>query len=235
VNARGIAFVVWVAAVSVGCGSRSESPSAAIELRVVAEPRAGVHEVSAYDPPSVRAAAAGQFEHVDYSFLPNIIVWLVPATETTGAPPAALTIELDPAKPAEEITPASVGQKLVLHNAAQKALSVYSVSDGNEFELNIAPGATGETVARGEGLIELLADPAQPPIAQIYVAPTRWVARAHSGEKVTFDHLPPGKYQAGSWHSRLPGSTISIDAIGGSTAHGTIKVGVNNLQPTSSP
>src|SRR5881628_3626091 len=70
------AFVILAIAWSIGCDSRSSSQAGAVELRVIAEPKTGVHEVSAYDPAAVRALAAGQFEHVDYANLPNIIVWL---------------------------------------------------------------------------------------------------------------------------------------------------------------
>jgi hypothetical protein len=236
-KAVAIAFVVLVAAPLIGCGRGSESSSqdGSVELRMIAEPKTGVHEVTAYDPPAVRAAASGQFEQVDYSFLPNIIVWLVPEKPEKNPPSASLALDLDPSKPSDDVSVATVGQKILFKNSSQRPLNAYSVSDGNEFELTIAPAGSSEYIARGEGLVEVLADPAQPPIAQIYVVPSRWVARVHSGEKVTFDHLPPGKYQAFAWHPRLPGASIALDVAKGEPARGTLKIGVNNLQPATSP
>jgi len=235
VKAIALSFVLMIAAAVGGCGNSSESQNASVELRVIAEPKNGVHEVTAYDPPAVRAAASGQFEHVDYSHLPDIIVWLVPAIRTSADLPAFMAIDVDPTKPTEEIVPATVGQKIVYHNVTAKPLALYSVSDGNEFDIKIAPDATGEASVRGEGLVEVLADPAQPPVIRLYVASTRWVKRVHSGEKVSFDHLSAGQYQAFAWHPRLPGSSIALDLKKGEIAHGTIKVGVNSLQPASSP
>jgi hypothetical protein len=235
VKAIANAIIVVLAAIVSGCGSKSDSAGASVELRVIAEPKTGVHEVTAYDPPSVRAAATGAFEHVDYSFLPNIIVWLVPAGESRKLQLGPVTINIDPAQPSEEIAPVTVGQKIVFHNAGAKPLSLYSVSDGNDFELSVAPDGKGEYVTRGEGLIEVLNDPSEPPIALLYVAPSPWVARAHSGQKITFDHLPPGQYQAVAWHPRLPGSSISLSLVDGLQTTGTLRIGVNALAPTTFP
>ena len=47
----------------------------------------------------------------------------------------------------------SVGQTIVVTNRGAKAMSVYSVSDGNDFDLgSLAPGGQGTYVVRSAGL-----------------------------------------------------------------------------------
>ena len=38
-------------------------------------------------------------------------------------------------------------------------------------------------------MIEVLADPSQPPVATMYAVPSPWVARTRSGETVVFDDV----------------------------------------------
>lgn len=228
-------FGIFAASLA-GCDSRSNSQGGVVEIRIIAEPKTGVHEVSAYDPASVRALAAGQFEHVDYANVSDIVVWLNPADHHSIAPPAPLVLDMIPAKPLTGIRVATVGQKIRFNNRYEQALDLYSVSDGNDFDFPaIAPGASGEYVTRAEGLIEILSDPTQPPAAQVYVAGSSWVRAAHSGERVTFGSLPAGTYEAWAWHPRLPGASVPVSVADNQTTQATLTIGVNALQKIPSP
>jgi hypothetical protein len=209
---------------------------AAVRVKVIAEPKAGYrdpNDVSMYDYGPSRPAEGAAFERVDYATLGDIVVWLEPssgppATSTDSRP---ITIDFDATKAASGLArPASVGQRLIFHNRGARSSNVYSVSDGNEFDLgSIAPSGHGEYVIKAAGLIEVLSDASKDPIAQVYAAPTKWVALARSGGAVDFTDVPPGRYKLLSWHPRLPGHESAIDLAANQTARATIKVGVNGL------
>jgi hypothetical protein len=225
---------------AIGCHARPDAGMAAAEVRVIAKPKAGLAEgfahVPVYDAAPARPAAAGAFEHVDYSQLTDIIVWLQPETSGRASAPSPISLDVDPRNPSTKVQPASVGGKVLFHNRSPHPVPLYSVSDGNEFELPaIAPGATGEYTIRSEGLIELLSDPAKPPIAQLYAAPSPWAARVRSGQSITFNDVPPGQYQAICWHPRLPGSSTDLTLSAGQLARSTLTMGVNNLPKDQSP
>ena len=118
----------------------------------------------------------------------------------------------------------------MFRNRGAEPVSLYSVSDDNDFELpEIAPGGEARYTVRSEGLIEVLADSADPPVATLYAAPSAWVARTRSGGRVVFNDVTPGSYEAMSWHPRLPGSTAPVSAAPGAVARAALKVGVNVL------
>jgi hypothetical protein len=232
------ALLAWA---QVGCQSRSAIPpgAAGVRIHVLAEPKAGAKARSAaplpvYDTPAP-AKPAGDFERVDYAHLRDIVVWVEPTAPSAATVPAdaSLTIDFDPAKPPASDTisaAASVGQRLAFHNTSRRPQSLYSVSDGNNFDLPpIFPGGVAEYVVRAPGAIEVLSESTKQPVAQVYAAPTRWAARTSAGSDVTFNDLPPGPCRIISWHPRLPGSDTPIELPAGRVKSVTIKVGVNSL------
>jgi hypothetical protein len=202
---------------------------------------------SAYAPGAASESAApspaaSQYERIDYAKLGDIIVWLAPADPATD--PAAdsaastslapsrspLLVAVDAARPSDVVQPASVGQEVVFRNAGTAPVSLYSVSEGNDFDAGeVAPGAEWRQTIAAEGLIELLVDPGRPPVALVYAAPSPWVARARSGETVTFDDVTPGAYRAMSWHPRLPGSSSEVRLAPDQVTRATLAVGVKDL------
>ena len=217
-------------------------------------------KVPVYDAAPQPAPPSGQFELVDYSALDDVIVWLEPAAaanatpdgETaapsqTSAPGEAtrdrednaagvtasqppLTVEVTGATHPDDVRAASVGQELVFRNRGPEALSLYSVSDDNDFDLpEIPAGGEARYTVRAAGMIEVLADPADPPVALVYAVESAWVARTRSGGRVVFGDVPPGSYEAVSWHPRLPGSTAPLTLAPGGVTRVALNVGVNAL------
>jgi hypothetical protein len=218
-----------------GCQSapRPAAGLAALQVRVVAEPKAGAapaaQGVKVYDAPSKKAY--GAFEPVDYANLDQIVVWVErrpPDTTLQGLP--SITVPLAPGKSAPNLRVACVTQTISFRNDAARAMNLYSVSDGNNFDLgSLAPGGVAAYKVRGPGLIEVLTDSIEQPIATIYAAPSRWVALAHAGETIDFQNLPPGEYRVVSWHPRLPGSQTTATLRANEVGTASIKVGVNSL------
>lgn len=219
-----------------GCqtAARPSSGLADLRVRVMAEPKQGVPNptgrVQVYD--AAAHNSSGAFEKVDYSSLDNIVVWVEPVM----APPMAQIVALRslsvsvPAVGDDSIVAACVGQKLVVTNRSGRAMDIYSVSDGNDFDLgSIAAGGQGAYVIKSGGLIEILTDSSDQPLARVYAAPSCYVAETHSGAEVTFANLPPGDYRISSWHPRLPGSTVAVHLSADQTQSASITVGVNSL------
>ena len=215
-------------------------------------------KVPVYDAAPQPAPPSGQFELVDYSALDDVIVWLEPAKaasatpdgETTAPvdatrdgknnaggvtaapppPPPPLTVEVAGGAHPDDVRAASVGQELVFRNRGPEAVSIYSVSDDNDFDLpEIPAGGEARYTVRAAGMIEVLADPADPPVALVYAVESAWVARTRSGGRVVFGDVPPGSYEAVSWHPRLPGSTAPLTLAPGGVTRVALNVGVNAL------
>jgi hypothetical protein len=195
---------------------------------------------------------------VNYAALGDIIVWLEPAgardaaTAGEAAGPAGdggpeRTDDAAAARPAtvspsplaldiaadvfpDDVRAATVGQEIVFRNRGADAVSLYSVSDDNDFELPaIPPGGEARYTVRAEGAIEVLAGSADPPVATVYAASSPWVARTRSGGRVVFDDVTPGSYDVVSWHPRLPGSTTSVELAPGAVGRAALNVGGNVL------
>jgi hypothetical protein len=228
-------WILFAALLAGGCATQpTPQPGASCaKLTVEAKPKSGVKQrvarVPVYDAAPRPTSAKGQFELVDYSSLGNIIVWIEPAP-LDGVRKPALDLAIDAAHPSTELQPASVGQEIVFHNKGSAPLSLYSVSDNNDFDLpSIPAGAEGRYTVRGEGLIEILADPSQPPIALVYAAPSPRVAAARTGQTVIFNNVAPGSYRAVAWHPRLPGKSIDLALSPDRVCCATITIGVNNI------
>ena len=247
---KAIVLFSLATALVAGCATQPRpSPGmASLHIQVVAEPKAGrkmpvAAPVSTYDRPSApRQQEQGEFELVDYANLDDIVVWVERAGDMTdptahatmdamGTAPPPQTIDVDSAKKNPPMSkPVSVGQKVILRNRSSRPLSIYSVSDGNDFNLGqLAPGQQGEYVVKNAGLVEVLSDQSPDPIASFYAAPTQWVVMTHSHGNVDFSNLPPGKYNIMTWHPRLPGTSQPIELAPDQMASATVTVGVNSL------
>jgi hypothetical protein len=211
---------------------------AAVRVQVVAQPKAGsklaVRAPAVYDDPGkTPARETGAYETVDYDNLEDVVVWLEPASGAGGSGGAAgapVTVQVVADKAAGAIVAASVGQKILLRNAGSRATSIYSVSEGNEFDFtSIAPGESREYVVRSPGLIEVLTDPSKEPAARVYAAPSRWVATTRSGRAVDFVDVVPGRYAVVAWHARLPGARAAVDLAANQRAQVNLEIGVNAL------
>jgi hypothetical protein len=231
------------------CCVKPQPGAAAVVLDVKAKPKAGTKaehftRVPVYDAAPRAAKPTGEYEHVDYDALGDIVVWLEPAngtgdavaaetapTTSPSAPRKAIGVKVRAGHPADTMHAAHIGQPVVLLNAGDQAVTLYSVSDGNDFEFApLQPGQASSFETKSEGLIEVLADPSQPPVATIYAAPSKYAARARSGKTVVFKDVPPGAYQAVAWHPRLPGSTANVGEVAaGQVKRATLQLGVNDL------
>lgn len=230
-------LIAILACVAFGCQTTppTSGGAASLQVHVEAEPKSGLKlpGMRPYDTPAAEKDATGAFERVNYGTLEDIVVWVEPVDPANKpVPPAAEFLPYDVTAAGSADAPlhvASVGQPLAFRNATSKPLTIYSVSDGNEFDLGaIPPGKSGSFTVKSPGLIEVLAEGAKDPVLRVYAAPTGWVKLAHSHSRLNFD-LPPGEYTIHSWHPRLPGIESRVAVIAGQTTRANVKVGVNEL------
>jgi hypothetical protein len=222
-----------------GSGSSSSSPPvplqagmAAVDVHVVAEPKRGLDPAfndpgSAYGP----GGAVGVFQQIDYENVQNIVVWIEPAVNGASLPaPPETTISIGD-HPGAAVRGAPVGGKVVFKNERDGPLSIYSVSDGNTFDLgSIAPGQQGEYVVASAGMVEVLTESRTEPIARLYAVRSPWVQTiSSSSEHAWFTNLPPGSYRAACWHERLPGSSQAVALAADQTARVSLALSVNLL------
>lgn len=203
-------------------------------VHVLAQPKTGAQpppqRVAVFDTPAPQDY--GDFAKVDYSDLGQIVVWLEPvngAAELKNSNPT--TVDINPSKAGSAVRHvASVGQQIILHNASSSPQTIYSVSDGNDFDFeSVPPGGQVSYTARSPGLVEVLTNSPSATPFQIYVAPSPWVRLTRSGETVQFDNLPPGQYRLVSWHPRLPGSKEIVTLTPDHVTDTSIDVSVNSL------
>jgi hypothetical protein len=229
-----------------GCQAPPPPPAAGmatLRVTVTAEPKTGVvtgnTHVLAYDTATPAASNSdGAFERVDYTALDEIVVWVegvhLPATNPSQT--NVVPVEISTGKSGDDLHVAGVGEIITFHNSGTKALNLYSVSDGNDFDLGSVPaGGSAVYVAKSPGLIEVLTDGSEDPLARIYVAPSSLVRLTHAGATLDFPNLAPGKYEVHSWHPRLPGRDISVLLQADHITDASIKVGVNELPKIDTP
>jgi hypothetical protein len=235
---RAIATIILIFAMApLGCGdAKPAGPAkgkANLAVTVVALPKTGAKPFKAYQTDQERAAHAshssGELELVNYEHLDEVVVWL----DSSGNP-AASTAELRVAvnpKPAKApLFAASVGANATIENNGAKPMSVYSVSEGNEFDLGtLAPGEAKSQRLASPGLIELLDGDTFDVVARVYVVSGRDARVTGSGEVITFRDLDPGTYRINAWHERLPGGERSITLAADVVREIDLPIGVNAL------
>lgn len=207
-------------------------------VHVQAQPKVGAQpppqKVAVFDTPAPQDY--GDFAKVDYSDLGQIVVWLEPTNgPAEQKAPKPVTVDINPSKTVSGVRHvASVGQQIILRNASPSPQTIYSVSDGNDFDFESVPaGGQVSYSARSPGLIEILTNSPSANPVQIYVAPSPWVRLTRSGETIQFDNLPPGQYRLVSWHPRLPGSRETLILTPGHVTDTSIDVSVNSLPKVS--
>lgn len=235
--------IVLMSLALAGCQGVTPAPGTAnLVVEVRAEPKRGALAFldsggGLYD---TRAATGGEpdrdYELVPYSQLDQIVVWIEPLTDVPLAErPVLTTVSLRPVtdKPAGWRPPlwvASTSTPVGFTNDSDAALEVYSVSDGNVFELgSLAPGQTVQRRLASAGGVELIDARSLEVLAEVRVVEAYDAAQTYAGRPVRFLNLPPGEYRVRVWHPRLPGAQRRVDLAANRSAEVWLKIGVNSL------
>lgn len=236
---------ICVAFVSVGCSApvRIAPGLSALRVKIIAEPKTGYRMPSrasvggAYDSDYDSSASTGdgtQFERVNYRALEDVVVWIEPESHVQLSPlPSSINVPVAPhsgRSTSPSVFACGTGATVIFSNRSRSAESVYSLSDPNDFDLGtIAPTEQAVFSPRAPGLIEVLTDSSDDPVAIVYVAPTNHVQRVTSGKAAVFNNLPPGRYRVSCWHPRLPGASADVILVADILTETTLTVSVNLL------
>lgn len=188
------------------------------------------------------SGAGSVYAGVNYRRLDDIVVWLEPAgaidapREAWGAEAAEpVVIDIRPAPgggkaPAVPVFGAGVGQTVRFRNDSGASLRVFSFAEGNEFRVGpLAPGAKADWPAAKPGVFEVLTSAHDEPVAEVVVAPTRFVQRARAGDEVKFARVPAGSWTARAWHRRIPAAPAPVEVKPGGRAAATLTLTVESL------
>jgi hypothetical protein len=235
-----LSLLLATALSSVGCQSVPKGPGVLVTVR--AEPKKGY--VPPEDPDqgyggtdSAPPQPAGHaFHRIDYHRLDGVLVWVEPLDDAARSSAATATpmnavVEVDPAKPAraEDFQVASVGGRISLSGPPPKSGKAYIVRTESGALAEVAPGGQGYA-AGAPGLVEVLSDDSDDPLATAYVAPTAWARKTAQGQRVAMP-LPPARYRVTVWHPILPGGSqdTEVPAAAGPMTPLTLTFGVNSL------
>jgi hypothetical protein len=241
-------MILFLAAASItacaGCGDGAPAAPAKgkanLRVTVVAIPKTGAKAFAAYQTDGQRAATAadatGDRELVDYEQLEDVVVWLQRgdgATGTAAAPKSGSAERRIPVthKPAKApLFAAPLGEAATFENKGSRPLRLYSVSEGNEFDLGqLAPGVTASHRFQSPGLIELLDGETLDVVASVYVVPGVEPRVTRSGQPQLYRDLDPGPWRAAAWHGRLPGGQRTITLVADGVREIDVPIGVNAL------
>lgn len=255
----GVKMKRWMAAMLVmlcgaGCAERkpvsAEPGFSALVVEVAAVPKKGMKAAKTGGPVAggygeVEAGdeSGANFERVNYEKLEGVVVWALPREGQMFQPLTDAGI-----KKSERVSnevemifdgknrrnspmfAVGVGGRVLIHNDTSRPAKIYSVTDGNEFKLEIAARGVGEWKPVSSGPVEVWAAGLADPVAVVFVAESPWVKIARGGDAVTFTRMPPGKYEVGSWHSRLPGSHSTVSLTQGQVTVNHITISVDALE-----
>lgn len=233
-----LALLVTTAMSSAGCQNTPKGPGVLVTVR--AEPKKG------YIPPedpdqgyggtdSTPAQPAGHaFHRIDYHHLDGLLVWVEPLDDAARssvatASPMNTSVQVDPGKPAraEEFAVVSVGGHVVLNGPPPKSGRAYVIRTEAGALAEVAPGGPGYA-ATAPGLVEILSDDSDDPLATAYVTPTPWARKTTQGQRVAIP-LPPGRYRVTVWHPILPGGSQDVEVFADKMSPLTLTFGVNAL------
>ena len=249
---RGWRLSWFVVTTIVGAGCRApvqiRPGLSAVRIEVRATPKRGYVGPSAQIGPGGDAYGmefesatgpreAASFERVDYRALDDIVVWIEPRSDAVASesaqdePPVVITVSAPSAQHLDvPLFVIGVGGRVEFVNRSGRDVLIYSVSDANAFDAGVlAPDGVASYRAVSPGLIEVLCESRDDPIAFVYVAPTRWAKRGRSGSDVVFTDLRPGRCRVSCWHRRLPGSNTDVVLVADKITRAVVSAGVNAL------
>lgn len=247
IRGRTPTWIILPAIVAAGCSApvQIQPGLSAIRIEVRAEPKQGYTKPpmqisggdGVYDMEPEESHEVGPFRRVDYRTLNDIVVWIEPHFDIVRPEPAGdgppVIIKFGAPSTQRLDVPLfviGVGGRLEFVNRSGRDDVIYSLSEANSFDTGVVSrNGLASYQPKSSGLINVLCESRDEPIALVYVAPTRWVERARSGSKVVFTDLPPGAYHVGCWQRRLPGSHTDVTTIADRIAQVVVSVSVNTL------
>ncbi len=145
------------------------------------------------------------------------VVYLLPAH---GAPPAVsagradVTTENRTFSP--HITVVTAGSTVRFPNRDGFNHNVFSLTDGNAFDLGLYDRGEGKTTAfANAGVVNVFCNVHSTMSAVVVVRNTPWFAQPSVDGSFIIGNVPPGEYVLHLWHERAPESTRPVTVTAG--------------------
>lgn len=140
------------------------------------------------------------------------VIWLVPIR---GAPPAVAAVRADVTTERRTFSPhvtvVPIGSTVRFPNRDGFNHNVFSLSDGNQFDLGLYERGEGKSAAFATtGIVNVFCNVHSTMSAIIVVRNTPWFAQPSVDGSFTIASVPPGEYVLHTWHERAQESTQSV-------------------------
>jgi len=157
------------------------------------------------------------------------VVWLeshqAPLMTRDSNPPHTLDIAINDKVYAPRVVVASVGSTVRFPNHDPFNHNVFSVSEGNSFDLGLyGRGQTKGQTFTHEGLVRVFCNVHPRMAAYVVLVNSRWFTQPAADGSFTLGDVPPGRYLLHAWHERVPGEMTHEVVVGTGTAPAQIQL-----------
>lgn len=175
------------------------------------------------DPVTPVATVSGRLRVIDRGGRPaqdvgQAVIWLMPAN---GRPPAVnpsvatITTENRTFSPHVVVVP--VGSTVRFPNRDGFNHNVFSLTDGNAFDLGLYERGEGKSATfANPGIVNIFCNVHSTMSAIVVVRNTPWAAQPLADGSFTIGNVPPGEYVLHLWHERVAQTTrpVTVTASG---------------------
>jgi plastocyanin len=189
-------------------------------------------------PPTALAAVSGHLKVLDRGGevaqdVEQAVVWLMPAR---GTPPAVapghadITTERRTFSP--HVTVVAVGSTVRFPNRDGFNHNVFSLTDGNAFDLGLYDRGEGKTtVFATPGIVNVFCNVHSTMSAIVVVRSSPWFAQPTADGSFTIGNVPPGQYVLHAYHERAGESSQPITVTAAGTALPDLQLDARGFTP----
>lgn len=167
---------------------------------------------------SVRGAVQFPLAGTSVSDLGAVVVYLEPLDPLDSNLPEReqLVVHQRNARFSPSFAAVGVGETVSLQNDDEIYHNVFSYSSGNEFDLGTYPAGDARSVTlESPGAVRIYCSIHENMNGTIFVAPSRWFARASPAGTFAIEDVPPGEYTLTVWCEKLPDVRRDVVVVGG--------------------
>lgn len=172
--------------------------------------------------PAPLAAVTGRLKVTDRGgrTAPDVeqaVVWLVARGTIPAVAPARADVTTERRTFSPHVTVVPVGSTIRFPNRDGFNHNVFSLTEGNSFDLGLYERGEGKTtVFTNAGVVNVFCNVHSTMSAIVVVRNTPWFAQPSVDGSFTIGNVPPGQYVLHTWHERAQESTqpVTVAATG---------------------
>lgn len=150
-----------------------------------------------------------------------------PTGPATAARPTTVDIAITDKVYAPHVVVVPVGSTVRFPNHDPFNHNVFSVSEGNEFDLGLyGRGESKSQAFARPGLVRVYCNIHPRMVAYVLVMANRYFAQPGADGSFAIDNVPPGRYRLHVWHERIPAEVIK-DVTASAQASPDVQIALN--------